>query len=136
MDIPAPVAGSVAEVLVKVGDRVSEGSAIVVLEPGDGALSPPPSLVQQQEPAPEVTEDVVSAAAARAPAMAHPPTLADAHAGPGVRRLAHELDIDLRPRLLLPLSLSYDHRVIDGALAGRFTRHLCTVVEDVRRLLL
>jgi pyruvate dehydrogenase E2 component (dihydrolipoamide acetyltransferase) len=44
MDIPAPAAGSVAEVLVKVGDRVSEGSAIVVLEPGDGALSPPPSL--------------------------------------------------------------------------------------------
>ncbi|HEV3505101.1 MAG TPA: 2-oxo acid dehydrogenase subunit E2, partial [Actinomycetes bacterium] len=40
------------------------------------------------------------------------------------------------PRLLLPLSLSYDHRVIDGALAARFTRTLCTVLEDVRRLLL
>ena len=40
------------------------------------------------------------------------------------------------PRLLLPLSLSYDHRVIDGALAARFLRHLCGVLEDVRRLLL
>lgn len=40
------------------------------------------------------------------------------------------------PRLMLPLSLSYDHRVIDGALAARFTRHLCHLLEDVRRLLL
>jgi pyruvate dehydrogenase E2 component (dihydrolipoamide acetyltransferase) len=40
------------------------------------------------------------------------------------------------PRLMLPVSLSYDHRVIDGALAARFTRTLCTVLEDVRRLLL
>ena len=35
-----------------------------------------------------------------------------------------------------PISLSYDHRVIDGALAARFTRHLCTTLEDVRRLIL
>jgi pyruvate dehydrogenase E2 component (dihydrolipoamide acetyltransferase) len=40
------------------------------------------------------------------------------------------------PRLMLPLSLSYDHRVIDGALAARFSRHLCTQLEDVRRLVL
>ena len=40
------------------------------------------------------------------------------------------------PRLLLPLSLSYDHRVIDGALAARFARHLCHVLEDPRRLIL
>jgi pyruvate dehydrogenase E2 component (dihydrolipoamide acetyltransferase) len=40
------------------------------------------------------------------------------------------------PRLMLPVSLSYDHRVIDGALAARFTRALCHVLEDVRRLLL
>ena len=38
------------------------------------------------------------------------------------------------PRLMLPLSLSYDHRVIDGALAARFTRHLCHLLEDDRRL--
>jgi pyruvate dehydrogenase E2 component (dihydrolipoamide acetyltransferase) len=41
-----------------------------------------------------------------------------------------------QPRLMLPLSLSYDHRVVDGALAARFARHLCTVLEDVRRLIL
>ena len=41
-----------------------------------------------------------------------------------------------QPRLMLPLSVSYDHRVIDGALAARFTRHLCHVLEDVRRLVL
>jgi pyruvate dehydrogenase E2 component (dihydrolipoamide acetyltransferase) len=40
------------------------------------------------------------------------------------------------PRLMLPLSLSYDHRVIDGAAAARFARHLATVLEDVRRLVL
>jgi pyruvate dehydrogenase E2 component (dihydrolipoamide acetyltransferase) len=40
------------------------------------------------------------------------------------------------PRLMLPLSLSYDHRVIDGALAARFCRHLAHVLEDVRRLVL
>ncbi|MBV8523534.1 MAG: 2-oxo acid dehydrogenase subunit E2, partial [Acetobacteraceae bacterium] len=40
------------------------------------------------------------------------------------------------PRLMLPLSLSYDHRVIDGALAARFVRHLCHVLEDARRLVL
>jgi len=40
------------------------------------------------------------------------------------------------PRLMLPLSLSYDHRVIDGALAARFTRHLCQQLEDLRRLIL
>jgi pyruvate dehydrogenase E2 component (dihydrolipoamide acetyltransferase) len=40
------------------------------------------------------------------------------------------------PRLMLPISLSYDHRVIDGALAARFARHLCHLLEDVRRILL
>ncbi len=41
-----------------------------------------------------------------------------------------------QPRLMLPVALSYDHRVVDGALAARFTRHLCHVLEDVRRLVL
>ena len=40
------------------------------------------------------------------------------------------------PRNMLPVCLSYDHRVIDGALAARFARHLCHVIEDVRRLAL
>ena len=40
------------------------------------------------------------------------------------------------PRLMLPLSLSYDHRVIDGADAARFTRYLAAGLSDLRRLLL
>jgi pyruvate dehydrogenase E2 component (dihydrolipoamide acetyltransferase) len=40
------------------------------------------------------------------------------------------------PRLMLPLSLSYDHRVIDGASAARFARALAVVLEDIRRLAL
>jgi pyruvate dehydrogenase E2 component (dihydrolipoamide acetyltransferase) len=43
---------------------------------------------------------------------------------------------DFRPRLILPLSLSYDHRVVDGALAARFTTHLAGMLGDMRRALL
>ena len=41
---------------------------------------------------------------------------------------------EFKPGMILPLSLSYDHRVIDGAEAARFTRHVAAVLEDVRRL--
>lgn len=40
------------------------------------------------------------------------------------------------PRLMLPLCVSYDHRVIDGALAARFTRRLAVILGDVRQLVL
>jgi pyruvate dehydrogenase E2 component (dihydrolipoamide acetyltransferase) len=40
------------------------------------------------------------------------------------------------PRLMLPLSLSYDHRVIDGAAAARFAAYLASVLNDLRRGLL
>ncbi|QCZ83212.1 dihydrolipoamide acetyltransferase [Xanthomonas citri pv. punicae] len=43
---------------------------------------------------------------------------------------------EFAPKLLLPLSLSYDHRVIDGALAARFTTYLSQVLADMRRVLL
>ena len=39
------------------------------------------------------------------------------------------------PRLMLPLSLSYDHRVIDGADGARFTTYLAKMLGDIRRLL-
>lgn len=41
-----------------------------------------------------------------------------------------------QPRLMLPLSLSYDHRVIDGAAAARFCAHLAGLLADMRRVLL
>ena len=43
---------------------------------------------------------------------------------------------EFKPRLLLPLSLSYDHRVIDGAEAARFTRFIAELLRDIRRVLL
>ncbi|MEM1243225.1 MAG: dihydrolipoyllysine-residue acetyltransferase [Pseudomonadota bacterium] len=42
---------------------------------------------------------------------------------------------EFKPRLMLPLSLSYDHRVIDGAQAARFTSYLSYILTDIRRLL-
>jgi pyruvate dehydrogenase E2 component (dihydrolipoamide acetyltransferase) len=41
-----------------------------------------------------------------------------------------------QPRLMLPLCLSYDHRVIDGAAAARFVRHLSELLGDLRLALL
>ena len=43
---------------------------------------------------------------------------------------------EFEPRLILPLSLSYDHRVIDGAAAARFTAYLAQLLGDMRRALL
>src|SRR5205085_3747893 len=43
---------------------------------------------------------------------------------------------EFEPRLVVPLSLSYDHRVIDGAAAARFVVHLVGVLSDLRRALL
>src|SRR6478752_2248573 len=88
-----------APILVKVGDEVSVGSPILLLTPGDGAVSTPPSLLEQQEPAP-----ASAPAAVPAPAPAAPPaapaaggvdTPAGVHAGPAVRRTARELGVDL-----------------------------------------
>lgn len=44
--------------------------------------------------------------------------------------------VAFQPRLMLPLSLSYDHRVINGAAAARFTRRLSELLADIRTLLL
>jgi pyruvate dehydrogenase E2 component (dihydrolipoamide acetyltransferase) len=107
MDVPATAAGKVQDVRVKVGDTVSEGSVVVVVS-GDGAgpLTTPPSLVGQQEPAPEETPAApapapppAAPAPAAGPVQAAPAgAIADftgAHASPSVRRLARELGVDL-----------------------------------------
>jgi pyruvate dehydrogenase E2 component (dihydrolipoamide acetyltransferase) len=57
----------------------------------------------------------------------------------GVSRASHQPVWDgkkFRPRLMLPLSLSYDHRVIDGASAARFNAYLATLLADFRRIAL
>ncbi len=43
---------------------------------------------------------------------------------------------EFAPRLMLPISLSYDHRVIDGASAARFAAYLCALLADMRRVML
>jgi len=45
-------------------------------------------------------------------------------------------DAQIVPRLLLPLSLTYDHRVIDGADGARFTARLAQLFSDPMRLLM
>lgn len=104
MDVPSSAAGVVKEVKVKVGDNVSEGSVIVVLEPEGGAAAPAPA------PAPKQTAEKPSdAPAAPSPAPAQPSALAQApviqageggarqasHASPSVRKFARELGVDV-----------------------------------------
>jgi pyruvate dehydrogenase E2 component (dihydrolipoamide acetyltransferase) len=43
---------------------------------------------------------------------------------------------EFEPKLMLPLSLSYDHRVIDGALAARFTATLASYLADIRQIIM
>ena len=104
MEIPAPSAGTVSDVLVKVGDKVSAGSFIIKLTDGAAAASAPTAkatstLAMANNPVPATKETI-----ADMPALKHhkgpvpPPTIPDyagVHASPSVRRLARELDIDL-----------------------------------------
>jgi pyruvate dehydrogenase E2 component (dihydrolipoamide acetyltransferase) len=57
----------------------------------------------------------------------------------GVSRGSYEpvyKDGEFTPRLMLPLSLSYDHRIIDGADAARFLRWVCEILEEPVKLLI
>lgn len=99
MEVPAPSSGIVEKLLIKLGDRVSEGHPIVLLKDGSAAMPEPPSLIEQQEPtppfdrAPSPPPEVAVGARPNGPG-----TQADfgqVHASPGVRRLARELEIDL-----------------------------------------
>ncbi len=124
MDVPSPAAGTVKDIKVKVGDKVSQGKVILVLDAaagGDGAKAPsaapaggngasaaaaaapaPPPVTKAAEPAPsEQAAPPREAPAAPAPAPAPAPAQIEseafkkAHASPSVRKFARELGVDL-----------------------------------------
>ena len=101
MEVPAPAEGKVVEVLVKVGDKVSEGSLIIQLESGAGASAAASTPAAQSPAGAAPAAKPAPAAEAASPASrgALPaPGLADfgnVHASPAVRRLARELELDL-----------------------------------------
>ncbi|HYL18365.1 MAG TPA: biotin/lipoyl-containing protein, partial [Burkholderiales bacterium] len=107
MEVPAPFAGVVKELKVKVGDKVSEGIAILTLEATDGAAqptakpapaSPPPTIAAPAAPSappPAPAPAAQSPAPAAALAAVDEAGFAHAHASPGVRRFARELGVDL-----------------------------------------
>lgn len=116
MEVPAPAAGVVKELKVKVGDKVSEGSLVVVLEAAGAAAAAPPSKpvpAAAREPAPSAAPAAQPEPAKREPS---PPAVraeegsrtraavdasvdesgfARSHASPSVRRFARELGVDL-----------------------------------------
>jgi pyruvate dehydrogenase E2 component (dihydrolipoamide acetyltransferase) len=101
MDVPAPYAGVVKEMKIKLGDKVSEGMPILSIEIAEGTATPAP------KPPPAAAAPVVSAPAATKPVPAPvAPLLAAAtpidaegfslaHASPSVRRFARELGVEL-----------------------------------------
>jgi pyruvate dehydrogenase E2 component (dihydrolipoamide acetyltransferase) len=125
MDVPAPAAGRVVEVLVNIGDRVSEGSALLKLEPAGTGATPtaprpetppsPPAPETKPEPPPS-PPSMPSPPVAKAAGLPPPVDFGSVHASPSVRRLARELDIDLT-------------RLRGSGEKGRITK------EDVKRAL-
>ena len=104
MEIPSSHAGTVSQVLVKLGDKGAKGTPIAVVQAGGvaapaaaPALAPAPAAAAAA-PAPAVAS-APAAAPAAAPAPAHQPTTAPSatlpHASPSIRRLARELGVPL-----------------------------------------
>lgn len=103
MDVPSPAAGVVKDIKVKVGDSVSEGTLIVLLEAAGASAAAAPASA----PAPAAAAPAPAPAAAPAPAKAAPAPAAAApaaapsgeyrasHASPSVRKFARELGVDV-----------------------------------------
>ena len=87
MEVPAPLSGTVREIKVKTGDKVSEGSIILVLATSDASAQ-----VGSSAPAPAATSPLPAVAAASA---IDEKAFALAYAGPAVRKLARERGVDL-----------------------------------------
>ncbi|MCP4933860.1 MAG: dihydrolipoyllysine-residue acetyltransferase [bacterium] len=102
MEVPAPFAGKIAEVLIKLGDKVSKGSVIAKLEGGSEAAADSAASVESQAaatPAASATAtpavSTLAAAASSSTSLPPPIDFGNAHAGPSVRMIARELGVDL-----------------------------------------
>jgi pyruvate dehydrogenase E2 component (dihydrolipoamide acetyltransferase) len=109
MDVPSPSAGTVKEIKVKLGDKVSEGSVILTLDASAGAAAPTaastndsatapsaaaaPEKAAPSAPAPSSAGEAASAPKASAPVDSE--SFRKAHASPSVRAFARELGVDL-----------------------------------------
>jgi pyruvate dehydrogenase E2 component (dihydrolipoamide acetyltransferase) len=125
MEIPSPGTGVVKELKLKVGDKVSKGSPILIL--AGSAAAPPP---RSQQASPQAQPQVPKAAPQPAPAVTTRPVpreprealASKAHASPSVRKFARELGVDLarvqasgpKGRILHPDVQAF----VKGALAG------------------
>jgi pyruvate dehydrogenase E2 component (dihydrolipoamide acetyltransferase) len=98
MEVPAPFPGRVSAVLIAIGDKVSEGSAILKLDV-DGAQEPEKQSrdMDEQREAESVSDSAPSAEAqpSSEPSSPAPIEFDGVHASPSVRRTARELDVDL-----------------------------------------
>jgi len=104
MEVPAPSAGTIRGLKVKVGDKVSKGDALLSLEGAGGAPaqaaptkteSPAAPAVEKQAKSADAPPATPPATAAAAPQEAGASAGANAHAGPATRKFARELGVDL-----------------------------------------
>ncbi len=106
VDVPTPYPGVVREVLVKVGDKVSEGSLILLLDSSASAEAPALPAVQKEAEPPAVQEKAATPVVAVPPPTSPVPTQpveipeapasgARVHASPAIRRFARELGVEL-----------------------------------------
>ena len=96
MDVPSSAAGVVREIKVKLGDKISAGAVVVVLDSG-GAATAAVAAAPESTPAsaPAALPAASAPSAAAAPPAAGPALGARTHASPSVRLLARELGVDL-----------------------------------------
>jgi pyruvate dehydrogenase E2 component (dihydrolipoamide acetyltransferase) len=95
MDVPSPFAGTVREVRVKVGDRVGEGSLLLMLEAEAAVAAPVPVAASVAVAASEPVAAPVAALPAAPVAASVPVPAGPAHASPAIRKVARELGVDL-----------------------------------------
>tara|TARA_R110000868_G_scaffold221473_1_gene473050 strand:- start:2538 stop:4187 length:1650 start_codon:yes stop_codon:yes gene_type:complete len=98
MDVPSPKAGTVKEVKLKVGDKVSQGSLVIILEVQGQAAAPAEKAPAPAAEKPAAAEAAPAPKAAPAPAPVAPTATANTgliHSSPSVRRTAREFGVDL-----------------------------------------